>query len=61
MARNLAECGVSKRTGSEEIFTIGLAVVYSINWNRHAATNSDNTAKRFYMIYPGDLVTAGNN
>jgi hypothetical protein len=43
----LTECCISKRTGSEEIFTTGLELVYSINWNPHAAANSDNTAKRF--------------
>jgi hypothetical protein len=56
------DCGISKRTGSEEMFTIGLEVVYSINWNPRAATNSDNTAKLFFLIiYSGDLVTAGKN
>jgi hypothetical protein len=44
------------------MFTIGLEGVYSINWNPHAATNSDNTAKLFFLsIYAGDLVTAGKN
>lgn len=39
---------ISKHTGSEQIFTVGLGLVYSINWNPHAATNSDNIAKRFW-------------
>jgi hypothetical protein len=44
----LIDCGISKRTGSEVMFTVGLEVVYSINWNPRAATNSDNTAKLFF-------------
>jgi hypothetical protein len=41
MINTVTECGISKRTVSEETFTIGLEVVYT-NWNPHAATNSDN-------------------
>jgi len=51
LARDLTECGISKHTGSEEIFTIELEVVYSINWNPHAVTNSDITAKLFLKLF----------